>query len=141
MPTGVDAMGRERRNRWNCSEIGYTWPMKLTWLFTGLLFATTASADMQMDPAETKYMQDMDSKMKTMDAGMAMPMTGSVDRDFATMMIPHHQGAVDMAQGELSYGKDPTMRKLARQIIAAQKTEIALMQNWLKEDAAKTAKK
>jgi uncharacterized protein (DUF305 family) len=117
--------------------------MKLTWLFTGLLFATTASADMQMqmDPAETKYMQDMDSKMKTMDAGMAMPMTGSVDRDFATMMIPHHQGAVYMAQGELSYGKDPTMRKLARQIIAAQKTEIALMQKWLKEDAAKATKK
>lgn len=113
--------------------------MKLTWLLTGLLFTTAASADMpmQMDPAETKYMQDMDAKMKTMDTGMAAPMTGSVDRDFATMMIPHHQGAVDMAQGELSYGKDPAMRKLARQIIAAQKTEIALMQRWLKEDAAK----
>jgi uncharacterized protein (DUF305 family) len=113
--------------------------MKLTWILIGLLLATTASADMQMqmDPAETKYMQDMDSKMKTMDAGMAAPMTGSVDRDFATMMIPHHQGAIDMAQGELAYGKDPAMRKLAREIIAAQKSEIALMQRWLKEDSAK----
>jgi uncharacterized protein (DUF305 family) len=105
--------------------------MKLTWILIGLLLATTASADMQMqmDPAETKYMQDMDSKMKTMDAGMAAPMTGSVDRDFATM--------IDMAQGELAYGKDPAMRKLAREIIAAQKSEIALMQRWLKEDSAK----
>jgi uncharacterized protein (DUF305 family) len=42
-----------------------------------------------------------------------------------------------MAQGELAYGKDPAMRKLAREIIAAQKSEIALMQRWLKEDAAK----
>jgi uncharacterized protein (DUF305 family) len=57
--------------------------------------------------------------------------TGNTDRDFAAMMIPHHQGAIDMAQAELRYGKDPTMRRLAQDVIAAQKKEIAMMQRWL----------
>jgi uncharacterized protein (DUF305 family) len=46
------------------------------------------------------------------------------------MMIPHHQGAVDMAEVELRYGKDPALLQLCRNIIAAQRTEIALMQRW-----------
>jgi uncharacterized protein (DUF305 family) len=107
--------------------------MKCKAMLLGLLFTATASADMQMqmDPAETKFMKDMDVQMKLMDQGMAAPMTGNVDRDFATMMIPHHQGAIDMAKAELSYGKDPEMRALARSIIAAQKVEIAQMRQWL----------
>jgi uncharacterized protein (DUF305 family) len=47
------------------------------------------------------------------------------------MMIPHHQAAVDMAQAELKYGKDPEIRKLSQDIIAAQNKEIAQMQAWL----------
>jgi uncharacterized protein (DUF305 family) len=110
--------------------------MKLKWISLGLLFTATAFADMPMtmDPAETKYMQDMDARMKVMDSGMAGAMTGSVDGDFATMMIPHHQGAIDMAKGELAYGKDPVMRHLAEQIIANQKVEIQLMRDWLKKN-------
>jgi uncharacterized protein (DUF305 family) len=62
---------------------------------------------------------------------MATPMTGDPDRDFATMMIPHHQGAIDMAKVELLYGKDAVLRRLAQEIIVTQKSEIDLMRRQL----------
>jgi uncharacterized protein (DUF305 family) len=50
----------------------------------------------------------METSMTKMDKGLAAaPMTGDVDHDFATMMMPHHERAIDMAKAELSYGKDP----------------------------------
>ena len=58
------------------------------------------------------------------------------DHDFAAMMIPHHQGAVDMAKALITYGKDPRLRKLAQEIIAEQRFEIQLMQAWLKRSQA-----
>jgi uncharacterized protein (DUF305 family) len=66
----------------------------------------------------------------------AAPMNGNVDHDFATMMIPHHQGAIDMAKAELSFGKDPVMRRLAQEIIVDQKSEIDAMQLWLTKNSA-----
>jgi uncharacterized protein (DUF305 family) len=68
--------------------------------------------------------------MERMHQAMAVPPTGDVDRDFVAGMIPHHQGAVDMARIELAQGHDPAMHKLARQIIAAQEREIAFMRQW-----------
>ena len=56
------------------------------------------------------------------------------DRAFALGMIPHHQGAVQMAQIELKYGTDPKMRQLAQAIIQAQEPEIKQMQNWLSQN-------
>ena len=70
--------------------------------------------------------------MMTMHEGMAIKYTGDADVDFVRGMIPHHQGAVDMAKIELEYGKDPDNRKLAEEIIASQEKEIAVMQAWLK---------
>lgn len=74
----------------------------------------------------------MDDAMAVMDHGMTQaPMNGSPDHDFVAMMIPHHQGAIDMAKAVLLYGKDPELRNLAQGIITEQQNEIRLMQAWL----------
>jgi|688.fasta_scaffold2040705_1 uncharacterized protein (DUF305 family) len=62
---------------------------------------------------------------------MNVPLTGDADVDFARSMIPHHQGAIDMAKIVLAHGKDPAIRKLAEDVIAAQDSEIAIMRKWL----------
>lgn len=73
----------------------------------------------------------MQAAMQQMQGGMDMPATGDVDVDFARMMIPHHQGAIDMAKAELASGKDPQLRQLADEIIVAQEKEIAFLKTWL----------
>jgi uncharacterized protein (DUF305 family) len=96
--------------------------------------------DMQTQPVkdfrasmEKPFPELMDDAMTVMDSGMKnAPMTGDPDHDFAAMMIPHHQGAVDMAKVELLYGKDPVLRRLAQEIIVTQKQEIEVMRKRLK---------
>lgn len=68
--------------------------------------------------------------MAKMDRGMAIPYTGNADQDFVAGMIPHHQGAIDMARVELRYGHDKALKRLARRIIKAQTREIAFMRRW-----------
>lgn len=73
-----------------------------------------------------------DGAMKTMHEGMAaVKPTGDADVDFVQGMIPHHQGAIDMAKVVLEKGSDPEIRKLAEGIIGAQESEIKLMNDWL----------
>jgi uncharacterized protein (DUF305 family) len=88
---------------------------------------SSGGAPMPASPADKSMMSGMDQMNKAM--GDA-PMTGNADHDFVAMMIPHHQGAMAMAQTELQYGHDPAMRRLARQIIAAQHQEIGEMKAW-----------
>lgn len=78
-------------------------------------------------PADTAMMAGMDQMNRAMHAA---PMTGDADRDFIAMMIPHHEGAVAMAKVELTYGKDPALRRLAQGIVDAQEREIATMRQW-----------
>ena len=75
----------------------------------------------------------MEANMK-MHADMTIEFTGDADADFIRGMIPHHQGAVEMARIVLEHGKDPEVRKLAEGIIAAQESEIAWMQEWLQRN-------
>jgi uncharacterized protein (DUF305 family) len=87
--------------------------------------------NMEMKGMDMKGM-DMKSMMKSNDDKMAaMKMTGNADVDFAMMMRIHHQGAIDMAQAELRDGKDAEMRRLAKNIITAQKKEIAQFDKFL----------
>ncbi|WP_321477525.1 DUF305 domain-containing protein [uncultured Paludibaculum sp.] len=87
------------------------------------------------------FMAAMHESMARMDAQMeAAPMSGNPDRDFASMMIPHHQGAIDMAKAELIHGKDPTMRRLAQEIVIEQQSEIEAMTLRLKKLNAGSAK-
>src|SRR5712691_388936 len=65
--------------------------------------------------------------MTRMLVGMEITPSGDVDHDFAAMMIPHHQGAIDMAQAELRYGHNEQLRRIAQEIIVEQQQEIAAM--------------
>ncbi|NEX60183.1 DUF305 domain-containing protein [Noviherbaspirillum sp. 17J57-3] len=79
----------------------------------------------------------MDDAMAVMDHGMKRaPMNGMPEHDFITMMIPHHQGAIDMAKGVLLNTKDPELRNLAQGIITEQQNEIRVMQAWLQRHQA-----
>ncbi len=74
----------------------------------------------------------MDDAMAVMDYGMKRAlMNGVPEHDFVVMMIPHHQGAIDMAKALLLSTRDPEMRNLAQAIITEQQNEIRLMQTWL----------
>ena len=74
----------------------------------------------------------MADAMDRMGKGMAIAHSGNPDRDFAAMMIPHHQAAVAMAETELKYGNDPRVKALAKGVISEQQKEIRKMQSWLK---------
>jgi uncharacterized protein (DUF305 family) len=74
--------------------------------------------------------------MERMHKGMSIVPSGDPDRDFAAMMIPHHQGAVDMARIELQFGKNPVLRRLAQGIIVEQLQEIEVMQRELRQLSA-----
>jgi uncharacterized protein (DUF305 family) len=75
----------------------------------------------------------MDDAAAAMHSAMHVAYTGDADRDFARMMIPHHQGAIDMALAELRYGKDERLKRLAQEIVVAQKQEIDVMRLALRE--------
>ncbi|MGI4794338.1 MAG: CopM family metallochaperone, partial [Janthinobacterium lividum] len=79
------------------------------------------------DAATTGYRQAMKSMMEHMDT----PYSGNPDRDFVVGMLPHHQGAIDMAEVELKYGRDPALRAMARDVIASQGKEQQFMRAWL----------
>ncbi|HEY1944719.1 MAG TPA: DUF305 domain-containing protein [Roseiarcus sp.] len=89
--------------------------------------STTAAAPTRDLGAEAPFLAENNTAMAKMMAGMAVKPTGDVDADFAAMMIPHHQGAIDMALAELRHGKNEQLRRIAQEIIVDQQQEIAAM--------------
>ena len=106
----------------------YAWVVGAILLLASIIVGSNSSDSFGAN-AEKSFHQLMHEAMSLMDQGMEnAPMTGNPDHDFAAMMIPHHQGAVDMAKLELLYGKDSALRRLAQEIIVTQEQEIAVMQ-------------
>ena len=82
---------------------------------------------------EPAFLAENHAAMAKMMKGMAIQPSGDVDTDFVLMMVPHHQGAVDMAQSELRYGRNEQLRQLAQEIITNQQQEIAVMRRVLSQ--------
>jgi hypothetical protein len=89
--------------------------------------ATTGSAATAEAAFEPAFLAENDAAMRRMMNGMAAKPTGDIDADFVAMMVPHHQGAIDMAVAVLRYGRNAQVRRLAQEIIVTQQEEIAAM--------------
>ena len=116
--------------------------LKLIALSATIAFAVPALAEDMQGMDMSKHMggngpssQAFTEANDKMHKNMMIELTGNTDVDFVRSMIPHHQGAIDMAKIELQYGKDPKIRKLAESVIKAQEAEIAEMNAWLKAHA------
>jgi uncharacterized protein (DUF305 family) len=84
-------------------------------------------------PAWSALVTSMDKMHMAMGA---VAQSGNSDVDFVTLMLPHHQAAIDMAKTQLLYGKDPQIRRLAQEIVTDQQLEIELMERWLQQQRA-----
>ncbi|REE23790.1 MULTISPECIES: DUF305 domain-containing protein [unclassified Paraburkholderia] len=89
--------------------------------------AFTAGLQTDGTSNETPFLAENNTAMTRMMDGMSTRPTGNVDRDFVAMMVPHHQGAIDMAQAELRYGHNEQLRRIAQEIVVEQQQEIVAM--------------
>lgn len=113
--------------------------------FAVILLALSLPAVAEVSPAQSAGSPApstvaFEKANEAMHHGMMIDYTGNADIDFVRGMIPHHQGAIDMAKILLAHGKDPELQKLGHEIIAAQTKEIAQMQAWLAKHDNKAAK-
>ena len=88
--------------------------------------------------AETPFLSENETAMRKMMADMSIKPSGDVDSDFAAMMIPHHQGAIEMAEAELRYGRNDLLRRIAQEIVVEQQQEIAAMRLAVRQPVAST---
>jgi DUF305 family protein family protein len=93
----------------------------------GSLSAQDICATGSAATAEAQFLAENDAAMRKMMNGMVVKPTGDVDAEFVAMMVPHHQGAIDMAVAVLRYGRNEQIRRLAQEIIVTQQEEIAAM--------------
>jgi hypothetical protein len=89
--------------------------------------AICSAAFRSAPPREARFLSENVGAMTRMMTGMEIKPSGDVDQDFAAMMIPHHEGAMDMAQAELRHGHNEQLRRIAQEIIVDQQQEIAAM--------------
>ena len=88
--------------------------------------------------AMAQHRPEMRQAMEKMNRAMTgVPMTENPDRDFAAMMVPHHQGALDMARVYLREGKDPEMRRMAEKTIQDQEKDINELREWMAKHPAR----
>jgi len=113
-------MQRAASRRWK------SFGLALTVVPYGLLAAAQIHL-LASSSSETPFLNENEAAMRKMMTGMSIEPSGDVDRDFAAMMIPHHQGAIEMAQAELRHGRNELLRRIAQEIVVEQQQEIAAM--------------
>jgi len=89
--------------------------------------AEVPSAARQLATEEAPFLHECGVAMDRMMAGMTIKPTGNIDRDFVTMMVPHHRGAIDMAQAELRHGHNVSLHRIAQEIIVDETQQVTLM--------------
>jgi uncharacterized protein (DUF305 family) len=92
-----------------------------------IVLAAVAELPARSEPSEAAFISAMNTAMTTMMAKMQIQPSHDVDRDFVSMMVPHHSGAIEMAEAELRYGRNEKTRRLAEEIIVTQQEEIAAL--------------
>jgi Domain of unknown function (DUF305) len=102
-------------------------PLSFAAVVSAALVALLIVANASADSAQAAFAAENATAMAKMMAGMDVKPSGDIDRDFAAMMIPHHQGAIDMALAELRYGRNEPLRRIAQEIIVEQQQEIVAM--------------
>jgi uncharacterized protein (DUF305 family) len=103
-------------------------PASPTWVTNGAHDARAAASSYKANPVgDAAFVSRSNAAMDKMMTDMAVKPTGDVDHALVAMMVPHHQGAIDMAQLELQYGQNPQLKTIAQEIIVDQMQEIALM--------------
>jgi uncharacterized protein (DUF305 family) len=100
---------------------------KFATLVLAALLAATLPASAQTALPDSGYLADAAAAMTRMMAAMDIVPTGNADRDFVAGMVPHHQGAVEMAEAELKFGKNVALQRIAQEIIVTQRDEIVAM--------------
>ena len=103
-------------------------PASPTWVTNRAQDPRAGAASHSANPGgDAPFVSRSNAAMDKMMTDMAVKPTGDVDHDFVAMMVPHHQGAIDMARAELQYGQNPQLKTIAQEIIVDQMQEIALM--------------
>ena len=98
------------------------------WILLAYALWLSAISTVPFSVSARKADADLDKSMERMHAEMQkVRYSGNADADFASLMVPHHQGAVKMAEVELQFGSDPRLRRLAQEIILTQQSEIDVM--------------
>jgi uncharacterized protein (DUF305 family) len=106
---------------------------------TSFALAKDPTSTRAVDPKESPFLSENAAAMKKMMTEMMIKPSGDVDRDFVEMMVPHHQGAIDMAQAELKYGHNEQLRQMARDIVANQQHEITEMRRAVSDEGSSAA--
>ena len=104
-----------------------------------VLVSPSHAATQPADANEAAFLSENDKAMSRMMADMTIKPTGDVDRDFVAMMIPHHQGAIDMAKALLGHGSNEQLRRIAQEIVVTQGQEIVAMRLAIGEPASSTS--
>jgi hypothetical protein len=111
--------------------MSFKFPKPLTpsrrWALAALTAVAFAGGAFAESSAERAFLAENKAAMSKMMAEMMAKPTGSIDKDFVAMMVPHHQGAIDMARSELRYGHNEQLRRIAQEIIVSQTQQIPAM--------------